>query len=86
LHKFKHNSQIKHMAMSMIQVIIIIWHKISFYLLNMSVRNKLRNSKMILVNPSQNLYIKIYCDIKQTHVSVGALFIHLNEMFTAGVC
>jgi hypothetical protein len=62
----------KHVAMGVTQVTIIISHKISFYLLKMSVRNKLHNSKMTVVNQSQNLCTKIYCDVKQKHVSVGA--------------
>ena len=58
--------------MGMIQVIITIWHKTSLYLLKISVRNKLSNLKIILVNPSQNLRTKIYCERKKIHVSVGA--------------
>ena len=72
MRKFNHNTQMKHMAMGMAPIIIIISHKISFYLLKISVRNKLRNSKMMLVNQSQNLRTEIYCDIKQKHVSVAA--------------
>jgi len=57
--------------MGMTQVIINISHKISFYLFKISVRNKLRNSKTMLVNHSQNLCTEVYCDIKQKQVSVG---------------
>jgi hypothetical protein len=70
LHKFNQNTQMKHMAMDMAQVMFITSQKISFYLLKISVRNKLRNYKMMLVN--QSFMSFIYCDIEQQHVSVGA--------------